>query len=295
MNRDIFLCGDPHGEFTHILSAIDQYHPKAVLILGDLVPSCSLDEIFKNVKDTEVYWIPGNHDTDTDLIYDRLWRSKFAHHNLHGVVQEICGVRVAGLGGVFRGQIWMPPQEPTYPSPGLFLRKLGKKVMWRGGLPRRHRSTIFYSVYERLAANRADILITHEAPSMHGKGFAAIDKLAVKLGVKMVFHAHQHESKVYASGASFGARGLGLRGIIDLDGNVIEPAQVDPRLLYGENALGGTTPRGYLGRKPAYKFRRFSRKRKGPWPPNSRSRLQKRGSRRPGRLVPPSPGFQEEK
>jgi len=26
----VFLCGDPHGEFDHILSAIDQWHPDAV-------------------------------------------------------------------------------------------------------------------------------------------------------------------------------------------------------------------------------------------------------------------------
>ena len=110
----VFLCGDPHGEFDHILSAIDQWHPDAVLILGDLTPSHSLDEIFKGVKGTKIYWIPGNHDTDSDLIYDRLWRSSFAKHNLHGRVQDVCGVKVAGLGGVFRGQIWMPPAMPLY-------------------------------------------------------------------------------------------------------------------------------------------------------------------------------------
>lgn len=115
----VFLCGDPHGEFDHILSAIDQWHPDAVLILGDLTPSHSLDEIFKGVKGTKIYWIPGNHDTDSDLIYDRLWRSSFAKHNLHGRVQDVCGVKVAGLGGVFRGQIWMPPAMPLYASPSL--------------------------------------------------------------------------------------------------------------------------------------------------------------------------------
>lgn len=294
MNRDIFLCGDPHGEFGHILAAIDQYHPKAVLILGDLTPTCSLDEIFKNVKGTQIYWIPGNHDTDTDFIYDRLWRSKYANHNLHGIVQEICGIRVAGLGGVFRGQIWMPPQEPIYQSPSLFLRKLGKKVTWRGGLPRRHRSTIFYSVYERLATNKANILITHEAPSMHGKGFAAIDKLAIRLGAKYIFHAHQHESKIYAPGSFFTARGLGLRGIIDLDGNIIEPAHVDPRLLGGDDQNVSHQKERYT-RRSTNKFRRFSRKRKGPWPPTSRSRLQKRDSRRPPRQDQQSPDPQKER
>ena len=255
----VFLCGDPHGEFDHILSAIDQWHPDAVLILGDLTPSHSLDEIFKGVKGTKIYWIPGNHDTDSDLIYDRLWRSSFAKHNLHGRVQNVCGVKVAGLGGVFRGQIWMPPAMPLYASPSLFIRKIGKSGMWRGGLPRRHRSTIFQSVYEKLKECKADILITHEAPSMHPKGFKALDDLAMKMGCKIIFHAHQHESKRYCPCNGLCARGIGLRGIIDLEGNVIVPAQVDPRELETKVQSAPSPVRAQLRRTPASKFRRLNR------------------------------------
>ena len=225
----VFLCGDPHGEFDHILSAIDQWHPDAVLILGDLTPSHSLDEIFKGVKGTKIYWIPGNHDTDSDLIYDRLWRSSFAKHNLHGRVQDVCGVKVAGLGGVFRGQIWMPPAMPLYASPSLFIRKIGKSGMWRGGLPRRHRSTIFQSVYEKLKE------------------------------CKIIFHAHQHESKRYCPCNGLCARGIGLRGIIDLEGNVIVPAQVDPRELEAKVQSAPSPVRAQLRRTPASKFRRLNR------------------------------------
>ena len=196
----VFLCGDPHGEFDHILSAIDQWHPDAVLILGDLTPSHSLDEIFKGVKGTKIYWIPGNHDTDSDLIYDRLWRSSFAKHNLHGRVQDVCGVKVAGLGGVFRGQIWMPP-----------------------------------------------------------KGFKALDDLAVKMGCKIIFHAHQHESKRYCPCNGLCARGIGLRGIIDLEGNVIVPAQVDPRELEAKVRSAPSPVKTQLRRTPASKFRRLNR------------------------------------
>lgn len=46
----VFLCGDPHGEFDHILSAIDQWHPDAVLILGDLTPSHSWMRFLKVLK-----------------------------------------------------------------------------------------------------------------------------------------------------------------------------------------------------------------------------------------------------
>ncbi len=230
----IFICGDPHGKFEFIVRAISEYHPEAVVILGDLTPPASLDEIFKNIEPTQIYWIPGNHDTDTDLIYDRIWRSKFAKNNLHGKVLDVAGVKIAGLGGVFRGQIWMPESSPIHYSPGLYIKKVGKGMTWRGGLPRRHRSTIFCSVYDRLKDQKADVLVTHEAPSAHEKGFICIDRLAASLGVKQLFHAHQHESKKYGLIQGVATRGIGLRGIVNLAGEVIVPAEADlrPHVVY---------------------------------------------------------------
>ena len=87
-----------------------------------------------------------NLTTDSDAIYDNLWKSPLAAHNLHGRVGNMKGVRIAGLGGVFRGQIWMPDGKPNYASVGAFLHRVGKNNTWRGGLPRRHRSSIFPSV-----------------------------------------------------------------------------------------------------------------------------------------------------
>ena len=96
--------------------------------------------------------------------------------------------KVAGLGGVFRGQIWMPPASPCYSSPRrIYQKKLGKATTWRGGLPRRHRSTIFSSVYDKLKECKADVLVTHEAPSIHAKGFECLDILADQLGVNISF------------------------------------------------------------------------------------------------------------
>lgn len=235
--RKIFFCGDPHGEFEHILSAIEEYHPQAVVILGDLAPHRPLNEIFAHVGDTPIYWIPGNHDTDTDLIYDRIWRSRYSKLNLHGKVFDIQSVRVAGLGGVFRGQIWMPPMAPNFSTPSQFIQKVGRGGMWRGGLPRRHRSTIFESMIDRLGELSAEVLVTHEAPACHPKGFAIIDELAKKMHVKYIFHAHQHQSCFYGEVNGVKIRGIGLRGIVDLEGNVIVPAQIDPREL-GESFPG---------------------------------------------------------
>ena len=52
-------------------------------------------------------------------------------------------------------------------------------------------------IYQRLGRLRADILVTHEAPSAHVHGFMAIDDLAIQLGAKLVVHGHHHESIDY--------------------------------------------------------------------------------------------------
>ncbi|HIR21656.1 MAG TPA: metallophosphoesterase [Candidatus Aphodousia faecalis] len=237
--EEIFFCGDPHGSFDHILQAAKEHRPKAMVILGDLQPPAPLHEVLADILSfVEVWWIPGNHDTDNDLFYDRLWRSELAGHNLHGRVALVNGVRIAGLGGVFRGQIWMPPQAPNYMSAGAFIRRIGRGNMWRGGLPRRHRTSIFPSTYDNLMDHKADVLVTHEAPGCHRKGFLAIDQLAKKLQVKYLFHGHQHEDRHYPTYYGFTPRGVGYRGIVNLRGDDIVPAQIDPReaMEYAEQA-----------------------------------------------------------
>lgn len=227
---NIFFCGDPHGSFDHINEAAREYKPDAMVILGDLQPPAPLEEVLAEaLKYTQIWWIPGNHDTDSDEIYDRLWRSKLAGHNLHGRVANVAGLRIAGLGGVFRGQVWMPDGSPNYFCPATFIRRMGQSNVWRGGLPRRHRSTIFPSVYNSLMHQAADILISHEAPGCHRKGFAALDRLGKSLKVRWYFHGHQHEDRVYGQHLGMTVRGVGYRGIVNLKGEVIVPAQLDPR------------------------------------------------------------------
>ncbi len=226
----IFFCGDPHGRFEHVIAAVLEHRPRAVVFLGDLQPPGPLDEVMARVLDlTEIWWIPGNHDTDSDLYHDRLWRSSLGARNLHGRVAEVAGVRIAGLGGVFRGQIWMPPAEPNYPTPASFIARAGRGNLWRGGLPRRHRSTIFSATYEALAKQRADVLITHEAPSWHAKGFGLIDRLARQIGATASFHGHQHETRYYGEAEGLRPYGVGLRGIVDLEGRVIVAGEEDSR------------------------------------------------------------------
>ena len=228
--EEIFFCGDPHGGFDHIIQAGKEHRPKAMVILGDLQPPAPLHEVLADILPfVDVWWIPGNHDTDNDYFYDRLWRSELAGHNLHGRVALVNGLRIAGLGGVFRGQIWMPPQAPNYMSAGAFIRRIGRGNMWRGGLPRRHRTSIFPSTYDNLITQKADVLVSHEAPGCHRKGFLALDQLAKTMQVKYLFHGHQHEDRHYPTYYGFTPRGVGYRGIVNLRGDDIVPAQIDPR------------------------------------------------------------------
>ncbi len=238
----IWFLGDCHGSISHVLTMLESVvrRPAAVVFLGDMEMRLPFDQVVAPIEEmgVEVWFIHGNHDTDTPEIYRCLFESAYKSRNLHGRVVEVAGLRVAGLGGVFRGSVWYPrvscdeisyfngyadfvasqrrlwPQriradEAQYLSRGKFLQ---------------HRSTIFKNDWASLAAKRADILVTHEAPSCHPHGFVAIDQLARCLGVQSSFHGHHHDCldyKVMNDVLKFCPYGVGLRGISDIEGNVI--------------------------------------------------------------------------
>lgn len=218
----ILFCGEPHGHFDHIIEAVHEHQPAAVILLGDLQVQRPLEvELAPILAKTEVWFIHGNHDTDSEADHDNLFGSQLANRNLHGRVVEIAGLRIAGLGGVFRGKVWAPPAPAIFENPKQYLARCGKGNFWRGGLPLTHRSTIFPDDFERLQKQRADILVTHEAPSAHPHGFASIDELARSLGVAKSFHGHHHEQRDYSverTRLGFDAFGVGFRGILDQDG-----------------------------------------------------------------------------
>jgi predicted phosphodiesterase len=225
----LLFAGDSHSRFEYIVDCAQQLKPTpvAIILLGDQEAQRPLDvELAGILSSIEVWWIHGNHDTDEDSYFDNLFGSGLAHKNLHGRVVEIAGLRVAGLGGIFRKQVWMPREDLNvaahYSSPEEYLHHCGKGNRWRRGLPRKHRSSIFKSELQALSKQRADILVTHEAPSANSMGFLAIDELARAMGVKHTFHGHLHESIAYRSaGYSFSAFGVGFREIADLAGNVV--------------------------------------------------------------------------
>ena len=231
MSARILIAGDSHGDFRTLIRAVHEHRPAAVISVGDLQLQRPLQEELAPILElTEFWYVHGNHDTDSEADFSNLWGSTLAERNLHGRVVEIAGVRVAGLGGVFRERAWMPPAEPAFESLEAFLRSQHAARRGHDHLPRIHRSTIFPDVYQRLARKRADVLVTHEAPSAHPHGFEAIDLLAAALGVTRVFHGHHHDSLDYSafnSASPFQAFGVGLRGIADLDGSKVAEGEKD--------------------------------------------------------------------
>ena len=227
----IFFCGDVHGNFEHIIDAVKAHQPAAIVLLGDIQAQRPLEqELAEILNKTEVWFIHGNHDTDSEQDYDNLFGSKLAYRNLHGRVVEVAGVRLAGLGGIFRGQVWRPPEDPIYRSAKDLARTQGAANRWRNGLTLKHRSTIFPDDYERLAQLRADVLVTHEAPTIHPHGFEAINQLAKQMHVQATFHGHHHDSLDYSrhwDQLGYKAYGVGFCGITLLGGTVVRVGRFD--------------------------------------------------------------------
>lgn len=244
----IWMAGDPHGNFDHVMETIDRTDevPAAVIFLGDLECQRPFSECITDLENHGIpaFFIPGNHDTDSAENYLNLWGDPlFAERNLHGRIVEIAGYRVAGLGGVFRGQIWDPassemPEIRNWPQ---FLEAQNNKRptrlreadpsperIARDGLLRKHSSTVFYDDWFNLYGQPADILVTHEAPHCHPHGFPAITALAQSMGAKWAFHGHHHHRRDYGEQAEqlgFAAFGLGFCEIGDQFGGLLRAGE----------------------------------------------------------------------
>ena len=220
------MCGDVHSNFAHVIELVKLHRPTAIIFLGDLEAQHSLEiELEEILSLTEIWFIHGNHDTDSIENYTNLFLSALSDRNLHGRVVDIDGFKLAGLGGVFREQAWYSRfnmrDAPLYKNYDSLIKAYSKKRVIRtiesdkdsvalgvnykkksyGLSPRdaaikapsgnalKHKSTIFFDDWKRLCSQRADILVTHEAPSCHPMGFVGIDELAKAMHVKLVFTA----------------------------------------------------------------------------------------------------------
>jgi predicted phosphodiesterase len=219
----IVFIGDIHRQWPYVARGLDATGspPTSAILLGDIECRRPLDEVAAPLLDggIAVFWIFGNHDNDGGPemwanLADPARNPRTAPGALNGRVIEIGGVRIAGLGGTFRPRIWEPPEPPRVRRRNDLpadLARLGPH--WRED----HRDALVHSLgataiwpedYERLAAQRADILVTHEAPGSHPAGSATLDDLARAMGARLIVHGHHHVC--YRAVAPDGLRALGV-------------------------------------------------------------------------------------
>jgi predicted phosphodiesterase len=214
----ILFAGDPHRNFAPIIRACLALPPATLILLGDLDCQRPLRQEFASVMVAgwRVLWILGNHDCETEAAYDNLV-GDHPDGDLGFRVIEINGCRIAGLPGVFKPSVWYPRlddgaqqiEPPRFHNRSEFLAAQPKPRWWRGGLPLWHRDSIFPDDVYRLAQQRFDILVTHEAPSCHRHGFTVIDDLAAAGHASLIVHGHHHDSYTATLLNGITVRGLG--------------------------------------------------------------------------------------
>ena len=219
MPAPIVIAGDPHGNFPPILRACSAEEPGTLILLGDCELRVPLRHMLASLftQGWSIRWIIGNKDAETPTVFDNL-ATDFPEGNIGGRVIEVGGLRIAGLGGVFKPRIWYPRADepdgkiepPSFNTRHEFYASLKPEEHWRGGLPLWHRDSIFPEDFARLARHRFDVLVTHEAPSCHRHGFAAIDRLADVAAARLIVHGHHHESYAAKLPSGIDVRGLGV-------------------------------------------------------------------------------------
>jgi len=249
MGKDkLWFCGDTHGSLDHVVKHVINAHaagqaPAAIILLGDIDAPRPLHIELEAIRGlTEIFWIPGNHDSDDNFAWNNLFSSELADRNIHCLVTEIGPWRVAGLGGVFRKKIWSPPEEPRFASYEDWRAELiARRPQRDWGLAetaeeRRHKTSIFPDYIAGLERLRADILVSHEAPECRddGRGWQAVGDLARCLGARFSIHGHHHDRPDYPGcvpDLGFQAYAVGYRGITALERGgkvtVIRPGDYD--------------------------------------------------------------------
>ncbi len=220
------FAGDPHGRLDQVLKAVSTANASCVVLLGDIEPEHPLEDEMCSLDASGVAWyfIGGNHDADSDEFARHVWNPRTETHDVHSRVVELPnGLKLAGLAGVWRASVWHPGPssmrrgQPAWRSRDAHARATPRQDRWDGVLPpRKHLSSIYPDEFDQLAASRADILVSHEAPGYHPRGFDLLDELARSLRVRWSVHGHHHDdlnsSAVWAA-QGFESHGVGLRGV----------------------------------------------------------------------------------
>jgi predicted phosphodiesterase len=221
----ILFAGDPHGDFNPLIAAVHEYKPEAVVLLGDYDLEKPLETCLQDILGlTQIWWIAGNHDFETPSKYSHLFHSALADKGLHLKVKEIAGFRVAGLGGIFLGRVWYPPQQPKWRHKQQFIDSSSPNIR-HAAMTLKYKGAIWHDEFEALKLLKADILVTHEAPGSHRHGFDVIGELAHAMGVKHIFHGHLHENYAGIVKRNIRVVGVANRAVANLDGRTLNNGQ----------------------------------------------------------------------
>lgn len=229
MTTHALIFGDNHGNFRavkHAASRVDADDPPLCMFVGDFDLERPLEKELAPLLELgcQIVHVHGNHDAEPPF-FDNLFASELAHTNIHARVVEVDGVRIAGLGGTFLRRFWHPHIEA---SPACYSRRewIEANPASAGSVvvARQLRCAIFPEDYDALADLRADVLLAHEAPSIHRHGFEELDILADVMGVQTIIHGHHH--RAYEAVLPSGARvvGMGKADILELDFDQLRPA-----------------------------------------------------------------------
>ena len=75
-----------------MLPAVKQHQPDAVIFLGDLQAQRPLHvELAEVMQMTEIHWVLGNHDTDSEADFDHLFEGN-SIVALIGIVASFCAI-----------------------------------------------------------------------------------------------------------------------------------------------------------------------------------------------------------
>lgn len=242
MQGEVVFIGDIHRQWRHVTSGLAALprRPRAAVLLGDMECDAPLDRLAAPLLDAgiAVHWIFGNHDYDGG---PEMWANLADPDSnpltrdgaLHARVRDVAGLRIAGLGGVFRRRVWEPPEAPRLHAREQLpadLATLGPDwtLAQRDAMGHALAAmAIWPEDYQALAAQRADILVTHEAPSSHAQGVPALEELARSMGARLIIHGHHHVC--YRARAEDGlvVQGVGAGWALGVDGVAWWPGEVD--------------------------------------------------------------------
>lgn len=208
----ILFAGDAHGDFVPVIEEAGE--ATAVVLLGDQEPITDLaSELGPGVAE-KAWWIYGNHDSDYLCYFEN--HAPMADRNLHCRVVEIEGVRIAGLGGVFRAKKFEIDQTTRLHEVDLDCPQDAREAwirLRRGG---RSYPADFTSIFPDDLKNllqfrgQVDVLVTHEAPESHPLGFPLLGDIARAMGVKMLIHGHHHERYSSTIAGGICVEGIGM-------------------------------------------------------------------------------------